>query len=554
MPVICKYCRTANQEGTLKCSLCGSQLPYTPAPTPVAPQTPPPQEYNVNTTSNNVPPQAASNNPSQPTVSRFNTFEGADWVTKWERTVSSLGCLDREYGLILTNTRGFSGALKNELLMNLTEYINFKASEGVEYFLLDLANQSIGTYTGEIESVIDIIKKIDEKWWPMYIMILGDFATVPNIVWENRSNDPDKVVFSDLPYITLNTESPFNDIHYEFEPLIKVGRIPTSVSSGFKEAFTYLKNARNSRLSVNDLKAFFLSTASWIPTSRDIAKYTRPDLFTSPNGNSFEFNGSLDKYNVLMFNLHGSNGTHYWYGEDCYGNCEPAINASKLPKNRDYIICSEACYGARPFNNNKNADSIVSTALRNGCCAFVGSTQIAWGAVGGGMYCADTVIRYFIANMLDGYSAGGAFNDALSYVEDNRWDDCKLKTIMEFALYGDPSYAPIGAANKSTPKVKKKAFSKNNLAYRVVDGEEQKAVSVKAAYVEEGGNCAVKVRAFVEESHPDMKGIKPRFFIDECTGDYQAVYNKTAKDDSFTKMVKVFFSSDGNIKNQYVTK
>ena len=546
-------------EGTLKCSLCGSALPYTPAPTPVAPppaQTPAAEPVNVpvNNTAPTPAPQAPTAGSSQNKLNRFHLFDNNEWDENWLAAVQAAELLDRKPGIILTNTKGCSGALKNELYMHLTEYINFKQSDGVEYYLLDLATQCIHTYTGEIESAVEIVWEIDEASAIEYLMIIGDFNTVPHIVWENRCKDGDNVVFSDLPFITLNCDSPFNDIHYDYKPYIKVGRIPTSASTGFKDAFTYLKNTRNSKLTVNDLRAFFLSTQSWLPTSKDIAKHTSPDLYTSPSAGSFEFNGSLDKYNVLMFNLHGSNGTHHWYGEDTANNCMPAFNATKLPKNRNFILCSEACYGARPFNNDKNAESMVSTALRNGCCAFVGSTQIAWGAVAGGMYCADTVIRYFIADMLAGYSAGESFNDALSYLEENRWDDCKLKTIMEFALYGDPSYAPIGSANKSTTKVKKKAFSKNNLAYRVVDGEEQRAVSVKAAFVEEGEKCAVKVRAFVEEAHPDMKGVKPRFFIDECTGDYQAIYNKSTKDENVSKMVKVFFDSDGSIKNQYVSK
>ena len=543
-------------EGSAVCSLCGSRLPYTAAPTPpvaptvTAPTTPVTPQAPAAPQANHTTLTSAGNRENI----CLNLFQGQCWEDYWYEAVEVAGCKDNKAGIILTNTRGCSGALKNELYMNLLDYINFKAGDGVDYYVLDLATQVVGTYTGEIESVIDIISDVYRCEKIDYIMIVGDFTTVPHIVWENKSRDSDKYVFSDLPYITIDTDSPFNDILYDFTDRIKVGRIPTSAAVGFKDAFTYFKNTKNSRLNVNDLRAFFLSAESWIRTSQNIGRPVSADINVSPTNGSFEYRGNLDPYNVLMFNLHGSSGTHLWYGEDNDEDFGPAFSAPKLPKNRNYILCSEACYGARPFNDGKNAESIVSTALRSGCCAFVGSTQIAYGMGEGPISCADVIISYFIKDMMDGYSAGESFNDALSHLEEGRWDDCTLKTLMEFALYGDPSYAPIGADKKSNTKVKKKAFSKNNLSYRVVEGEEQKAVSVKAAFVEDTAHCAVKVKAFVEEAHPDMKGIKPRFFMDECTGDYQAIYNKTTKNKDVSKIVKVFFDNDGTVKNQYVSK
>ena len=91
MPVICKYCRTSNMEGSQKCSLCGSMLPYTPAPTPVAPQTPPPQQtVNTAPTTNNVP----VNNTPAPTAQsggnlRFTLFQSDSWKSKWPTAVDS---------------------------------------------------------------------------------------------------------------------------------------------------------------------------------------------------------------------------------------------------------------------------------------------------------------------------------------------------------------------------------------------------------------------------------------------------------------------------------
>ena len=547
-------------EGTQKCSLCGSALPYTPAPSPVAPPTPvaPPAPTPApptptppsNTTS---PVTTSSSQPAKPSNLRFSIFQSENWKTKWSAAVESADNQNKKAGIILTNTRGCTGAIRNELWMNLTEYMNFKDSDGVDYYVLDLATQAVKkTYTGEIESLIDLITDVYNVAKPEYIMIIGDFKTVPNIVWENKSKDSDKVVFSDLPFITLSTDSPFNDIHYEVKSLIKVGRVPSSAANGFKDAFIYLKNTRKATLTIDDLKVFFLSAKGWEGSSREIAKPLSANLQFAPSNGSFEFQGPIDpKYNILMFNLHGSNGTHLWYGEDNNKNVAPTFNATKLPKNRNYTLCSEACYGARPFNDGRNAESIVSTALRNGCCAFVGSTQIAWGGRAG-MSCADLLSQNFNKNMLEGYSAGESFNAALPHVERNGWNDCSLKTIIEFALYGDPSYTPIGSTNKGVTKIKKKAFSKNNLSYRVVDGEEQKAVSVKAAYVEENVECVLK--AFVEETSPELMDVKPRFFMDDCTGDYQAIYNKSAGNDDVCTLVKVFFDSTGNIKDQYITK
>lgn len=91
-----------------------------------------------------------------------------------------------------------------------------------------------------------------------------------------------------------------------------------------------------------------------------------------------------------------------------------------------------------------------------------------------------------------------------------------------------------------------------DLSYRVVDGEEQKAVSVKAAYVEESLEASLK--AFVEEEHPTLVDVKPRYYMDECTGDYQAVYTKSFSECEIPKILKVYFNADGSVKEEYVSK
>ncbi len=305
-----------------------------------------------------------------------------------------------------------------------------------------------------------------------------------------------------------------------------------------------------SKISIEKLNTFFLSTQSWEKTSKNIAKEISTDIFYSPENNVFEFKGSLEQYNILMFNLHGASTTHCWYGENI-NNIQPALGIKKLPD----ILAVEACYGARPYNDGYNKESMLNTALVKGCCAFVGSTQIAYGCTDGKLRCADIIEKYFIENIIEGYSSGESFNNALAHLNESGWDDCSLKTLMEFALYGDPSYAVLNSENKFKPKLKYKSFEKNNLSYRsyrIVEGMEQKSVNVKSAYVEENMDHVLK--SFVEESAPQLIDVKPLYFIDECTGDYQAVYSKNTGTGNISKILKVFFNADGSVKSKYISK
>lgn len=537
MSVVCKYCRASYEDGAATvCTVCGSRLPVSE-----------PCQVGL---------RKAEENAFDKKISledlRFTLFEASDWEKNWNYAVGSASSQSRQAGIILTDMRGADKSLLNAFKRNVSEYIDFKRSEGVDYYVLDLSRQAVRkVYTGEAESLVDLLKRVYEAAHPEYLMVLGDFNTVPNIKWENKSKDSDRFVFSDLHLITLDPGSPFNDILYELDTKMKVGRIPTSAQSGFEDAFTYLKNTRESKLSKKDMNAFFLTTDSWLKTSETVGADIPGHLCVSPDNGVFEFNGPLESYGILMFNLHGSAATHYWYGEK--GNVTgAAFKAGGLPKSGNYILASEACYGARPFNDGKNSESMVSTALRGGCCAFVGSTQIAYGMTNGSMSCADIIEKYFIENMREGYSAGESFNDALVQLSERNRNDALLKTLMEFALYGDPSYAVLGSENRSRTKVKQRAFSRMDLSYRVVDGEEQKAVSVKAAYVEESLEASLK--AFVEEEHPTLIDVKPRYYMDECTGDYQAVYTKSFSECEIPKILKVYFNADGSVKEEYVSK
>ena len=168
--------------------------------------------------------------------------------------------------------------------------------------------------------------------------------------------------------------------------------------------------------------------------------------------------------NLLFFNLHGSDENKEWYGQQGWSYPEAFAPALLARPRTPYFLAVEACYGARYTGGLAPHESVLLTAMRNGCIAFLGSSRIAYGTPSPKGSCADVIIGEFIKRIVDGDTVGDAYLAGLGLLaaEMNSpagGDDSTVKTMAEFALYGDPSACASHNKNAGGMKKLMKAFS-----------------------------------------------------------------------------------------------
>lgn len=586
----CPNCGAPYDTGDSKCLYCGTALPAEPpkkerskpTPSPANTQSAPARPY-ANPTPTHAPsPQPVkSGSEKDAGFDADYTFSTSNWKNNYTQKAKSTSAL----GLIITNTQGSSDP--KPFLDAVGDYIKFKESHGVSYCLLDLATQQIANYnTCDIEDIISLLEEVYSLSVPEYLLIVGDSTVIPTMVWDNECGDDDETVPSDLAYITLDTESPWSGMCFDFNNVTRVGRIPSSYKTNFKEAIQYFNNT--SRVTpYRSVNAFAYSALVWKMTSENEFAPLNPTLLTSPEYTS---NPSLvggnelmilldpvdPAYNLLCFNLHGSDATHEWYGQRG-GSYPEAFDISYLPKGSKsgYVVCTEACYGARPTVRGSGNESIVVHALMNNCLAFVGSSRIAYGLSDGNMSCADVIANAFTTAVANGLDAGSAFLSALTALcRYSELDEEEIKTLAEFSLYGDPSVVLIDSYQG---KAKKSVSNRRCVSKPVKD--EKKAVTLlscdegdgrvltskcshisKSAYTTtqqaEIQRTAHSIRQagqqIMQTSFSTMSDVEPKMYKVLGKDGYRAVYSKL--ENNIKTVVKLHMNDNGQVKKIYTSK
>ena len=406
----------------------------------------------------------------------FTAFSSPNWEQNWGSIVDRCNCL--RYGIILTNTNDCPQNLKEKFYDTLKTYVNFRAEHKVCYCILDLAHQNIkhafnSATLRSVNFVVEILKEISKVATPQCVMIVGDRTSIDSIRWYNplvRCGDPDEYIHSDLPYITLDTSSSFQRSVFNFD--IEIGRLPSNPKNGFEEAIRYLTNTINLHNSNRSIKTLVSTAIQWTASSALTYKsitnkelYPCPDVSFIPGPKINRVLNNYSSHNLLCFNFHGSPMSNDWVWED--EDADPlsnqyyksAYSPECLPSNSNiaYAICTEACYGAKPTDNQ----SILMTALQNRCLAYVGSSESAYGAANyvEASLSADVLAKQFSYYTYQGFLFGSAFLKALTemFTPANNynlnWHE--IKTITTFALYGDPTLSLLNSNIKTfdhTPK------------------------------------------------------------------------------------------------------
>jgi len=289
------------------------------------------------------------------------------------------------------------------------------------------------------DKIKELIDDLDKKLAPSNFLILGGHSIIPFHIIENPcGDDGDTNVYSDNPYASRD-----EDI---LLPERSLGRLPDDSSTNATFLISLLETITSRIKRVNKL-SFGLSAKVWRSASEHVYNTIESgeELKLSPPilNNNLQIDWMNEK-GYFYFNLHGSENTRNWYGQE--GSSYPvAFSPQKLASANveNAVICTEACYGANIIN--KSVDEAISLKfLEKKAACFVGSTKIAYGPSSPPSSDADLIVLKFYEHIKEGLTFGEAFLRAKHdfATETIRMygylDDTSKKTLLEFVMFADP--------------------------------------------------------------------------------------------------------------------
>ncbi len=309
------------------------------------------------------------------------------------------------------------------------------------------------------------------------LLIVGGADVVPYFTLPNPANDDDLAVPSDAPYASTS-------ITNCFEMLWMVGRIPGDDSKDTGLLLKQLRDITQYHLSQADsvksvgkkqggnseyksyrksYKTFGYTCASWQVPSTLIYKTISDisSLMISPSTTSSNLETSrLDRCDLAYFNLHGIKGLPNWYG---HKKPDDTTSSPRVPvaleirnlasiEQTPKIIFTESCYGAESKGRNES-NAICLHCLGKTTRVFIGSSTIAYGALGEKLTGADLLAYLFWKHLATGVTAGEAFRRAKKSIsvetesQNGGLEPDVQKTLLSFLFYGDPLYTNDDAAD-----------------------------------------------------------------------------------------------------------
>lgn len=508
----------------------------------------------------------------------FSFFSREDWESRWHKVAQLYG--NENLGIILINQTAMNDKDRSndsdfeDFVCYLEKYVAFRREQGIFYFVLDISSQRIfnfGDCSVNIQNVVNVLRKIYQVEKPKYLFMIGNEEVFDSVVWENRLYEPpsifnvkpgddDQVVNSDLPYFTFDFASPWDGQRwqdYSFESCVRVGRLPCH---SYDSAIAYLGHVVGFG-GERELNPFALSAKTWEKTSKTIYHTLGEEVYTSPIREAKDFMAGALKHfcggqepNLLFFNLHGNLYKNEWFGErikECEEEKEEdkpkAFSADCLPFLKSgYVIGTEACYGAKPCDE----ESILCTALQNGCIAFLGSTQSAYGFAEGPCGSADILVGEWLEKVAEGYTFGDAYIEALKKLCQRELDSHEIKTLAEFSLYGDPSLSLLC----KKPTVMKSLFKKSaplQKGIHIPMPDVRRIIELAIIQVSEKIQSALN--SYIEENHSEFIGTTPYFCEVKGRNEYHAVYSMDVG--MFSKTMVIYFDKkNGKVEKVYFSK
>jgi tetratricopeptide (TPR) repeat protein len=310
------------------------------------------------------------------------------------------------------------------------------------------------------------------------LLIVGGDSVIPFHRLANPTDDEDIEVLSDWPYAGRDA----NALLSRFG----VGRMPDGNSADFEMLLSSLDNAiRHHTAKARDRSA--ASSSKWprrilrkfgskreavssVGYSADIwAEASRSvfdvigdsgNLMLSPPSTDYDFLSTYGQVPTLAyFNLHGFQGSSYWYGHGESEHGSQLLPVALTPLSVSWtdaeaaLVYTEACYGA-DLRDHCTDGSIALSFFANGALAFVGFTAMSYGALVPPLSGADLLGRYLWKGIAQGLPIGLALHRArLAFIgtaaaNQGYLDGEDQKTLLSCVLYGDPS---VGLAQGPAP-------------------------------------------------------------------------------------------------------
>ena len=476
-------------------------------------------------------------------------------------------------GIILTRCKRLAKHLDidfNTLLNTAECYIQQAKDRNVNYYLLDLDDNVIIPHCCSINDNIKLLKTISSVHDIKYIFILGNEEIVEVADWKNQTGDNDDNIYSDLPYVTFSTESPWDNIDFDWNTVTRVGRLPTTENcwNDFKNYFINVQQHFEKNKSVS-LQPYGLSTLSWQKESEhEYSKISSGAIYTSPDVDKEDVLSYLNCHNanLLYFNLHGSDDTELWYGED-NGTFPETVYPEIFDGYKDFFILGvEACYGAR-YIGLPREKSILKTVLANRCLAFLGASKIAYGTAAPEGCCADIIVGKFMEYVFKCHSSGDAYIAGIKKLADtSNMDDSDIKTVAEFSLYGDPAvcwtYSQV--IKKDIPSINQQMHSgiktvqkyvrqSRNINIAMPDIGRQVRMALATVNVEiENRIDAFTAKTLLPELSKYPEKYHQKIYRMRNSDIMQKIYSR--KNGHIYEIAKVYFDKSGKVSKAIVSK
>jgi hypothetical protein len=284
-----------------------------------------------------------------------------------------------------------------------------------------------------------LLDQLDGKVNADHYLIIGGHEIIPFHVLPNPcGDDGDTVVYTDNPYASRDEEI--------LIPERALTRLPDDASMDGAFFIGLLDHVAHQARGGGE-RNFGLSAKVWRGASNRVFDEIEADgdVRLSPPVTDNEISTAwIDRQDYHYFNLHGSEETANWYGQE--GMRYPVAFTPDNLNNvsvENAVVCCEACYGANIIG--KRSDEALSLAyLDKKAACVVGATKIAYGPSEPPCTDADLIVIKFFARVKEGLPFGEAFLRAKadfareSIGMHGYLDKTEEKTLLEFVIFADP--------------------------------------------------------------------------------------------------------------------
>jgi Peptidase family C25 len=284
------------------------------------------------------------------------------------------------------------------------------------------------------------------------LLIVGDQRIVPSFQVANpvtdRSVDPDFTVFTDNPYGQFDWLLPEQCV----QPPFAVGRLAAGVGDSatalcaLLDSLVALHQQPKSRTGYVEI-----TSRQWQDSSASVLSLqaSPAQVIVSPDGRVSASNASVLDCKFLYCNLHGFLNDSAWRGYDQgLSYPVPAVTPDAFLAQfvSGTVVFTEACYGLATSGKKTSSSNALSLQAA-GAAAVIGSTGLAYGTATvkpQDLIDADVLARtFFNTAAVTGATPGRCLLQARSALRasDSSSNPFVIKTLLEFQLLGDPSYA-----------------------------------------------------------------------------------------------------------------